>query len=319
MQPSGLRSLLSTVLALAALWLGGDVGSSAVSVGATVRPSTNLPDPGYWLGASDGGVFAFGAAFFGNPQTVGSNICEAPTTLNPFICRGIAATHDGNGYWIVSSETFEGGINGRVSGFGDATLAQPPAPLSGLNAQLVGVAAGGSDGGELWLAGADGGVFAYGDAPFFGSVAGLSLRDPVVGIVADPVANGYWLVAADGGVFAFGAAQFLGSLSTSPLAHPVVGMAATPDGGGYWLVTSDGGVYNFGDASYLGSMAFQPYLGQIPLTKPVVGMAATPDGQGYWLVAGDGGIFAFGDAPFLGSMGGMPLNGTVVGITARQS
>jgi hypothetical protein len=96
-------------------------------------------------------------------------------------------------------------------------------------------------------------------------------------------------------------------------------MAATPDGGGYWLVTSDGGVYNFGDASYLGSMAFQPYLGQIPLTKPVVGMAATPDGQGYWLVAGDGGIFAFGDAPFLGSMAGMPLNGTVVGITARQS
>jgi hypothetical protein len=51
---------------------------------------------------------------------------------------------------------------------------------------------------------------------------------------------------------------------------------------------------------------FHGSTGGIHLNQPIVGMAATPDGHGYWLVASDGGIFAFGDATFEGSTGGQP-------------
>ena len=52
-----------------------------------------------------------------------------------------------------------------------------------------------------WLVGADGGVFAFGDAVFWGGLAGVVLDAPVVGMVGSPGGGGYWLVGADGGVF----------------------------------------------------------------------------------------------------------------------
>jgi hypothetical protein len=160
-----------------------------------------------------------------------------------------------------------------------------------------------------WLTGADGGVFAFGDAGFYGSLGGVRLNAPVVGMAATPDGRGYVLVAADGGVFAFGDAGFYGSLGGVRLNAPVVGMAATPDGRGYVLVAADGGVFAFGDAGFYGS------LGGVRLNAPVVGMAPTTDGLGYWLVAADGGVFAFGDAVYQGSMGGQPLAQPVVGMT----
>jgi hypothetical protein len=44
----------------------------------------------------------------------------------------------------------------------------------------------------------------FGDAGFFGSMAGVRLAAPVVGMASTPDIQGYWLVAADGGVFSFG-------------------------------------------------------------------------------------------------------------------
>ena len=82
---------------------------------------------------------------------------------------------------------------------------------------------------------ADGGVFSFGDAGYFGSQGGSALNSPIVGIAPTPTGNGYWLVAADGGVFAFGDASFLGSEGGSRLNSPVVGIAPTPTGNGYWL------------------------------------------------------------------------------------
>ncbi|HEY1466494.1 MAG TPA: neocarzinostatin apoprotein domain-containing protein [Acidimicrobiales bacterium] len=164
-----------------------------------------------------------------------------------------------------------------------------------------------------WLVGADGGIFSFGDAPFYGSMGGQPLNQAVVGAARTPDGGGYWLVARDGGVFSFGDAQFRGSMGGQPLNRPVVAMAATPDGGGYWLVASDGGVFCFGDAQFRGSMGGQP------LNSPVVGAAAAPTGQGYWLVAADGGIFNFGDAAFDGSKGGAPPTWPVVGMAADQA
>ena len=176
-------------------------------------------------------------------------------------------------------------------------------------------------GAGYWLVAADGGVFTFGDAPFFGSIPGrnISLNAPVVGMARTPSGKGYWLVAGDGGVFTFGDAPFFGSIpgTNTSLNAPVVGMAATPSGKGYWLVAGDGGVFTFGGAPFFGSIPGQ----NISLNAPVVGMATTPSGKGYWLVAGDGGVFTFGGAPFFGSIPGTntSLNAPVVGMEATPS
>ena len=177
------------------------------------------------------------------------------------------------------------------------------------HAPVVGMASA-PDGGGYWLAGSDGGVFAYGDAGFYGSAGGLHLNAPVVGMASTPDGGGYWLAGSDGGVFAYGDAGFYGSAGGLHLNAPVVGMASTPDGGGYWLAGSDGGVFAYGDAGFYGS------AGGLHLNAPVVGMASTPDGGGYWLAGSDGGVFAYGDAGFYGSAGGLHLNAPVVGMAS---
>ena len=60
---------------------------------------------------------------------------------------------------------------------------------------------------------ADGGVFSFGDAGFYGSQAGSTLNAPIVGMPATADGKGYWAVASDGGVFSFGDAAFVGSAS----------------------------------------------------------------------------------------------------------
>ena len=165
---------------------------------------------------------------------------------------------------------------------------------------------GGIDG--YWVVANTGGVYPFGSAPNYGSMAGRPLNAPVIGMAPTYDGAGYWLVAKDGGIFTFGDAAFYGSTGAMRLNAPVLGMASTHDGRGYWLYAGDGGIFTFGDAAFYGS------LGATRLNKPVVGMASTPDGGGYWLVAADGGIFTFGDAGFYGSTGSIRLNQPVVGM-----
>jgi len=159
-----------------------------------------------------------------------------------------------------------------------------------------------------YLVASDGGVFAYGGAPFDGSQGGQHLNAPIVGMAVAP-GGGYYLVASDGGIFALGGAPFYGSHGGSPLNEPIVGMAVAPGGGGYYLVASDGGIFNYGPgAVYYGSH------GGSPLNEPIVGMAVAPGG--YYLVASDGGIFNYGPgAVYYGSHGGSPLNKPIVGMS----
>ena len=271
---SGLSVSISFTPAVATSATAGHPSHPIVGMAAT-------PDgKGYWLVASDGGIFSYGdAAFFGS---TGSIVLNKPIV-------GMAATPDGKGYWLVASD-------GGIFSYGDAAFFGSTGSIV-LNKPIVGMAAT-PDGKGYWLVASDGGIFSYGDAAFFGSTGSIVLNKPIVGMAATPDGKGYWLVASDGGIFSYGDAAFFGSTGSIVLNKPIVGMAATPDGKGYWLVASDGGIFSYGDAAFFGS------TGSIVLNKPIVGVASTPDGQGYWIAASDGGVFTEGDAVFRGSLSG---------------
>ena len=181
--------------------------------------TTSTPDGGgYWLVASDGGVFSFGdASFHGSTGSLRLN--------RPVV--GMATTPDGQGYWLVASD-------GGVFSFGDARFHGSTGSVR-LNQPIVGMAPT-PDGRGYWLVASDGGVFSFGDARFHGSTGSLRLAKPVVGMAATPDGAGYWLVGSDGGVFSFGDARFHGSAAA--LGAVVVGMAPSP--GGYTLASTRG-------------------------------------------------------------------------------
>ncbi len=77
-----------------------------------------------------------------------------------------------------------------------------------------------------WVAGSDGNLFPFGGAPSCGSLVGVPLARPIVGMAGRATA-GYWMVASDGGIFAFGDAKFRGSMGGQHLNQPIVGMAPT--------------------------------------------------------------------------------------------
>ena len=110
---------------------------AALRLDAPVVGMAATPDGGgYWLVASDGGIFSYGdARFYGSAGALRLN---APVV-------GMAATPDGGGYWLVARD-------GGVFSYGDARFfgsAGSPA----LDAPVVGMAAT-PDGGGYWLVGA---------------------------------------------------------------------------------------------------------------------------------------------------------------------
>ena len=156
-----------------------------------------------------------------------------------------------------------------------------PAPRARCKSPFILRQAGGAavastpDGLGYWLSGPSGSVTAFGNATSFGSMAGKTLNQPVVGIDATPDGAGYWLVAADGGSLRLRrrrVQRLHGRTATQRT--PLWVSAATPDGRGYWLVAADGGVFAFGDAAFNGSMVGRG------VNQPVVGIAPTPDGLG---------------------------------------
>src|SRR5438552_2163644 len=63
-------------------------------VSNTVQVDWRLPGVGYWMGAADGGIFAFGVPFFGSTGNVHLN--------QPIV--GMASTPEGDGYWLVAAD-----------------------------------------------------------------------------------------------------------------------------------------------------------------------------------------------------------------------
>ncbi len=150
-----------------AAWQGGSAGCTNYGCGAARRlfvapislPNVNGEVPcnapaspyGYYMVASDGGIFDYGSLpFCGSTGSIELN--------KPMV--GMAATHDGGGYWLVASD-------GGIFSYGDAKFYGSAGSLP-LNKPIVGMAAT-PDGGGYWLVASDGGIFNYGDAKFYGS------------------------------------------------------------------------------------------------------------------------------------------------------
>jgi hypothetical protein len=78
-------------------------------------------------------------------------------------------------------------------------------------------------GAGYWMVASDGGVFAFGDAPFLGSTGGAPGALTVAMAPTDD-GNGYRIARADGGVTHFGNASNRGSMAGRGLTHPLVGV-----------------------------------------------------------------------------------------------
>ncbi len=116
---------------------------------------------GYWLVASDGGVFSFGDAnFYGS---MGGKPLNQPVV-------GMASTPDGKGYWLVASD-------GGVFSFGDANFY---GSMGGtyLGENVTAIASGPSG---YQIVSDLGGTFGFGGNAYLGSAELYPLNRPIVG------------------------------------------------------------------------------------------------------------------------------------------
>ncbi|MDQ3946792.1 MAG: Ig-like domain-containing protein [Actinomycetota bacterium] len=286
---TGVRKFFGLGLSVVALAMAGSVTLVAHSPG----PAGAAVSSGYWLMATDGGVFAFGkAGFHGSTGSVPLN--------QPIV--GTAATPSGRGYWMVAAD-------GGIFTFGDAgfygSMGGKP-----LNKPIVAMAPTRSGRG-YWMVAADGGMFSFGDAGFYGSMGGEKLNKPVVDLAVTPTGRGYWMAATDGGIFSFGDAGFHGSTGAVDLVKRIHAMSAAPSGKGYWMVAGDGGMFAFGDAGFFGSAAGG-------VEKRVIDMAASATGKGYYVTTSEGQVLNYGDARHFGDTKDVKLNKRIVAMSAMN-
>ena len=165
-------------------------------------------DDGYWLVASDGGVFSFGDAGF-HGSTGGMRL-DAPVVA-------AAATPSGAGYWLVAAD-------GGVFSFGDARFRGSAGGAGGSPVRAIAAT---DDGNGYWLVAEAGEVHAFGDAPVVGDAAAAT-SEPSLGSPVVAGAGTLLLATADGQTVPLGDVDFCGSRYRLPLAGPVVGAAVTP-------------------------------------------------------------------------------------------
>ena len=159
---------------------------------------------GYFMVASDGGVFAFGdAQFEGSCPGIGG-------------CSGAAVAvlpdATGKGYWLVTQ-------TGNVYTFGDAPYFGAPGPQG---SPITG-AVRSADGRGYFVLLANGTVDGYGDAVSLGGPTGaVGGSDPASAVFTDVGGGGYWVASAAGAVFTYGDAPNDGSMAGTHLNGSII-------------------------------------------------------------------------------------------------
>lgn len=184
--------------------------------------------------------------------------------------------HDGT--WIVTRGGTVGAL-GNVANYG--YVKKPNADITAIAATPTGLG--------YWILLANGRVFSFGDARYYGNALHRS-SVPLMSIASTPSGLGYWLLASNGYVFAFGDARSYGN-AYGKLRTWAVSMTATPSGRGYWLQTLTGSVLAYGDAVDRGGVSRMGLC----VARSTIGLAASPDGGGYAVLGGDGRVYAFGN------------------------
>jgi len=163
----------------------------------------SFDDNGYFMVASDGGVFAFGDAHFaGSCPGIGG-------------CSGSAVAvmpdASGDGYWLVTS-------TGHIYTFGDAPYFGAPGQGTVTSAVAT------PDGQGYWVLLADGQVDPYGDAGSYGSpsAGGFGGLDPSTAIFSTSDGAGYWVSSALGAVSSFGDAPEDGGMTSTHLNGSII-------------------------------------------------------------------------------------------------
>ena len=120
---------------------------------------------GYWLVASDGGIFNYGdAAVLRLDRRHDRSTSPSWAWRPPPTARATG--------WSAS--------DGGIFNYGDAAFYGSTGGMT-LNKPIVGMAAT-PDGKGYWLVASDGGIFNYGDAAFYGSTGGTPINKPIVGM-----------------------------------------------------------------------------------------------------------------------------------------
>lgn len=156
-----------------------------------------------------------------------------------------------------------------------------------------------------YLLSADGGIFAFGAAPFFGTANEAPCKGSWVALQRWPDGAGLVALASDGSIASIGGSGAEEDMVAPLSSAPAIDIAVLPRERGLWVLDAAGGVFTMGDAGFFGSV---PGLGSSARTAPVVAMSATPTGMGYWILDRDGGIYCFGDAEDCGSVPRLSLD-----------
>ena len=163
----------------------------------------SIDDGGYFMVASDGGVFAFGDAHFaGSCPGIGG-------------CSGSAVAvmpdASGNGYWLVTS-------TGSIYTFGDAPYFGAPGHGTVTSAVAT------PDGKGYWILLSDGEVFGYGAGVDFGapSSSSFNVLDAATAIFSTSDGSGYWVSSALGQVFNYGDAPNDGGMTGTHLNGAII-------------------------------------------------------------------------------------------------
>ena len=208
---------------------------------------------GYWLVTQDGAVLDFGspASALGSPGNIHLNSALVGMAVTPeplFHCYATRLFCD-QGYWLAAADggVFAYGADGGDGWNGTGAHFLGSTGCMRLNQPIVGIApsadttdvgtntachVGPLQSGGYWMVARDGGIFAFGTAPFLGSTGCLVLNRPVVGMAAS---------------------QDSTTAGSNTACLPAGGSAPLPPGG-YLMFASDGGVFTFGNAGFVGSL-----------------------------------------------------------------